>query len=96
MMQFIVSPRACRDIENIWDYTFEAWGLKQADAYLFQLQNTFKVLTQSPKIGTSCDYISSGLQKYNSGSHVIFYRLVSVGIDIVRVLHKNMDFESHF
>ena len=34
-------------------------------------------------------------RKYGAGSHVLFYRSVKAGIDIVRILHGRMDFEQH-
>ena len=35
------------------------------------------------------------IASYPAGSHVLFYRNVKAGIDIVRILHSRMDFERH-
>jgi toxin ParE1/3/4 len=43
-----------------------------------------------------CDDIRPGYCKYHVGRHLIFYRQVSDGLEIVRVLHDRMDVETHF
>jgi toxin ParE1/3/4 len=43
-----------------------------------------------------CDDIRPGYCKYQVGRHLIFYRQVSDGLEIVRVLHDRMDVETHF
>jgi toxin ParE1/3/4 len=48
-----------------------------------------------PHRGRCCDEIRPGYRKYPAGSHVLFYRLLPDGIDIVRILHRRMDFERH-
>ncbi|MEJ0045705.1 MAG: type II toxin-antitoxin system RelE/ParE family toxin [Rhodospirillales bacterium] len=35
--RIVVSPRARGDLEDIWDYTVERWGLDQAEFYFRQL-----------------------------------------------------------
>jgi toxin ParE1/3/4 len=40
----------------------------------------------------ACDYIETGVRKYPFQSHVVFYECLSnEEIQVVRVLHKNMD-----
>ncbi|WP_420237095.1 type II toxin-antitoxin system RelE/ParE family toxin [Telmatobacter bradus] len=41
-------------------------------------------------MGRTCEWISPGLRRHESGSHVIFYRLRPSGIRITRVLHQQM------
>ena len=55
----------------------------------------FVDLTINPTLGRSCDAICEGYRKFRVGRHVIFYRVIDRGIDVVRVLHQRMDFESH-
>jgi toxin ParE1/3/4 len=40
--------------------------------------------------------IANTYRKYAAGSHMLFYRHVESGIDIVRILHSRMDFDRHF
>ena len=96
MSRYVVSPRARADLEDIWDYTAERWGPSQAEEYIRLLQHAIETVADNPRKGRSCDEVREGYRKYSVGSHVLFYRSIKVGIDIVRVLHGRMDFERHF
>ncbi|WP_158813538.1 type II toxin-antitoxin system RelE/ParE family toxin [Methylocapsa sp. S129] len=95
MSGFVFSPRAQADIEEIWDYTAARWNTRQAEAYIRQIQAAIETVAAAPKLARSCEEIKAGYWKYPAGSHVIFFRLIHDGIDIVRVLHGRMDFERH-
>jgi plasmid stabilization system protein ParE len=41
-------------------------------------------------MGRGCDLVSIGLRRFERGKHVVFYRIVTGGILIVRVLHQQM------
>jgi toxin ParE1/3/4 len=90
MSRYVVSPRASADLEDIWDYTAERWGAAQAEEY-----SAIETVADDPRKGRSCDEVREGYRKYGAGSHVLFYRSVKAGIDILRILHGRMDFEQH-
>jgi toxin ParE1/3/4 len=46
-------------------------------------------------MGRACPEIRRGYHKYRAGSHVLFYRLIDGGIEVVRILHEQMDFGRH-
>jgi toxin ParE1/3/4 len=54
------------------------------------------VLANAPLAGKACDYITNGYRKFPQGSHIIFYKEGNKKIEVVRILHKNMDVESKF
>ena len=85
-----VSARAEADIDSIAKYTTNTWGRAQTDAYLAKLDNGFGLLARNSLLGRSCDSIRPGLYRYEIEKHVAFYRIVSGGIRIVRVLHQRM------
>ncbi len=88
--------RAAReDLKAIGRYTQGAWGRPQRDAYLSQFDRRFRSLAQFPTLGRSCDDIRPGYRKYAEGAHVIFYREVDGGIEIVRILHGRLDLDRH-
>ena len=91
----VLSPRARADINGIWDHTEQHWGAEQAERYVRQLWNDITYLAADPRRGQDCAHIRAGYQKFSSGSHVVFYRLIPGGIDIVRILHSRMDFGRH-
>ena len=91
----VLSPRARGDLEDIWDYTIKRWGLDQAEFYIRQLWQHIDAAARWPTIGRACPEVRAGYYKYSSGSHILFYRRVEGGIDVVRILHKRMDFGQH-
>jgi toxin ParE1/3/4 len=93
--RFVLSPRAEFDLDEIWDYTADRWGLDQAERYTRALWQRIEAIAAKPAMGQDCSDIRAGYWKIPSGSHVLFYRLTADGIDVVRILHERMDFERH-
>jgi toxin ParE1/3/4 len=95
MTHKVLSPRAQRDIEEIWDYSASIWGVQQAEVYVRQIRRAVEIVAEDPRRGRNCDNIRAGYRKYPAGSHFVFYRAVEGGIDVVRILHQRMDFDQH-
>jgi toxin ParE1/3/4 len=93
--RFVLRPRAQDDLDEIWDYTADGWGLDQAETYIRQLWKDIQTVADRPSLGRECSEVRPGYRKYPSGSHVVFYRLTDDGIDVVRILHERMDYERH-
>ncbi len=87
--------RAKQDLKNIWLYTYETWGEAQADQYFDELDNGLKTLGHNPDIGKNRDSIREGYRSFQINRHVVFYKVASSTIQIVRVLHVRMDPERH-
>lgn len=95
-MKYYVSPAAALDLDNIWLYGLEQWGLKQADHYQEKIIEMLIFLVENPTFGKNRDEINQGYTSYSVGSHVLFFSLEQEEIRVLRVLHKSMDFEQHF
>jgi toxin ParE1/3/4 len=95
MKGYVLSPRAQKDIDDIWEYRVEHWNVRQAEIYLRQIQRATETVAAEPNIARACDHIRPGYWKYPAGSHVLFFRITDKGISVVRVLHSRMDFERH-
>lgn len=93
--QYKVFPKARRDLEGIWLYTFETWSLEQADQYIRKLTDGFEALAMGTRPGQNADFVREGYRRLSVGSHVIFYRETDILIEIVRVLHQRRDFSRH-
>jgi toxin ParE1/3/4 len=50
-------------------------------------------LTHNPYLGKERKEIEVGLRSFSVGSHIIFYYLLSDGIEVARVLHGARDFQ---
>jgi len=97
MNTFSLTHRAKADLKSIAKFTEKCWGRKQRCIYIKQFDDTFHVLSNTPEIGHHCDYIKENYQKFPQGSHMIFYRIAPKNsIQIIRILHKNMDAISKF
>jgi toxin ParE1/3/4 len=92
---FVLTPRAQTDLDDIWNYTADRWGLDQTETYTRQLWKDIAAVAERPSLGRECSEVRRGYRKYPSGSHVLFYRPTADGIDVVRILHERMDYERH-
>lgn len=95
MGEYRISPRAERDLEEIWRYTESRWSAEQADRYANALIDMIEELAANPERGRRIDDIRPGYRKQAVGSHFIFYRQARPGIEIVRILHQRMNVEAH-
>lgn len=85
-----VTRAARRDLLEIGRFTVERWGAEQADRYLAQLDECFRLLARAPTSGRICDEIKDGYRRYRHGRHVIFYRIARAQVHVIRILHEQM------
>ena len=88
--EYRLAPEAERDLEAIWLYTLEQWGLEQANRYTDELTDVFARLAVGPQLGTACDHIRIGYRHSRVGRHVVYYRMTDYGIAVIRILHDRM------
>ena len=46
-------------------------------------------------IASACDHIRPGYRRYNVGRHMIYFRVTSYGIVLIRILHDRMEAARH-
>ena len=96
MNEYILSPAAQADLDQIWDYTADRWSLAQAEKYVREIQAACEAAATSLRPGQAIHDIRSGYRKLSVGSHFLFFRKTDHGvIDIIRILHKRVDIRSH-
>ncbi len=91
MANFFLTNKAVQDLEDIWDYTVETWSEKQAETYYGLIIDSCHQLVEEPMRGKLYEVVDKNIMGYKTGEHIIFYRIVSNDIEIVRILHKMMD-----
>jgi len=84
-----------QDLIDIWLYTFNEWGERQADSYLNDLAVTFNLLAEQPLQCRERSEFNPTVRIHHHGSHIIVYLAVEEGINIIRVLHERMDVDTH-
>lgn len=92
--KFKFTARARKDLLQIGRYTELKWGKDQRNHYLKQLDVAFNMIARNPKIGKDQSYLLPGYRSYQHNAHVIYYREFEA-IEIIRVLHKQMDVGKH-
>ena len=95
-MNYKISKQAEIDLENIWLYTFEEWSIDQADYYFDLIMDEIEYISKNPKTGKDYNEIRKGYFRSRVKSHFIFYKinLKEENIEIIRILHQQMDIES--
>lgn len=93
--EYRLTPAALRDLETIWTHTRLQWGVVQANRYTDILTTTFSDLAQSPKIAPACDHIRPGYRRRSVERHMIYFRITTYGIAVVRILHDRMEAPRH-
>ena len=72
------------DLEAIWVYTVEQWGVEQAERYFQGLFGCFEELAAKHRIGRKRDDVKAGYRSFPQGRHVVFYVIASACIEIGR------------
>ena len=97
MNKYHLTNRATRDLEEIWLFTNETWSEEQADTYYHDLIKAIEEVAGHPMyLDKNYDEILPGLYRHICRKHLIFYHKVDDGIEVVRILHQNMDIYSKF
>lgn len=92
MAKYRITSLANQDLNEIWEYTFHKWSLKQADKYYALLIESFNHIAIEPDCGKNYEGVEPKLRGFKIGKHIIFYELVDENIiEINRVLHQSMD-----
>ena len=95
MHNYRLTPSAKSDLIEIWNYTVETWGEKQAEKYLQDIEDKLNQLAANPELGRQRPEISSGYYSFSAQKHIIFYLHSDNHIDIIGILHGKMDIDKN-
>ncbi|MGS2722696.1 type II toxin-antitoxin system RelE/ParE family toxin [Porticoccus sp. GXU_MW_L64] len=87
MAIYRVSPNAKDDLERIWHYGVEHWGMEAADAYHEAFFVHFAELAEQPYVYAESD-IRTGYRRSLCGKDSVFYRINGGTVEIMAVLGK--------
>lgn len=90
-IKIVILEEAIQDLEEIWLYTFVTSSQEQADRYHLLITKEFDYLSSKPESGKKLDHLRKGYRSAKVKAHYIFYRFTSNELEIVRILHENMD-----
>ena len=89
--KLVLSPRSLDDLKDSYQYGVLNWGEAQASDYLNTLKSIFWTLTEQPEMGVEREELLPNMRSFPVAHHIVFYRLQSDHIEIVRVLHAKQD-----
>jgi toxin ParE1/3/4 len=92
---YSLTPEARQDIAGIWRYSAKRWDASQANRYLSSINAALEEIAKSPSMGRRCDDLRAGYRRHRVSSHIICFRPISDGIEVIRILHQSMDFRRH-
>lgn len=93
-LPYVISKKAIYDLEEIWLYTVDKWSIEQADRYYNLLFDEIAFICKNPKTGKQMDDIRKNYRAAKVKSHLIFYKVDTDTVQIVRILHERMDIKN--
>jgi toxin ParE1/3/4 len=92
-MKLILSQRAKEDLLETWEYIAEHDEVA-ADRYIDHLRERALELLDFSELGRLRDEIAPDLRSLLARNHLLFYRIQSNEIQILRILHGSRDFSN--
>ena len=84
------TPRADQDLEELWFFIAQD-DPAAADRWLDTLEAKIGLLADNPLLGPARPDIARELRYHPVGNHLLLYRVIQGGIEIVRVVHGARD-----
>jgi toxin ParE1/3/4 len=100
--RLLIRPAAERDLDEQAEYLAAHQSLEMALRFYRDAEQTFRLLACQPNIGKVTAYRNpflAGMRMFplkRFSKHLVFYRPLESGIEIIRVLHGARDIESLF
>lgn len=95
MNNYRLTPAAKTDLMEIYHYSRQQWGERQADEYYSHLVGCFQKLSENRLFAKRRTDFPREIWSYLQGSHVVFFRPRNNSIEILRILHKSSDYQRH-
>ncbi len=87
---------ARQDFSGLLAQSTLTWGEDQAYTYELTVLAALDTIRRHPEIGEARPNQFSGCRVYPVERHIIFYRVDSVGIQVVRILHQSQATKGQF
>lgn len=83
-----LSPNAEADLERIWHYGLEQWGIDAADRYYAAFFKHFEQLAAQPLLYPVADDIREGYRRSVCGKDSVYYRIEAGTIEIMAIIGR--------
>lgn len=88
MADYRLSEKATWDLDRLYEFGIEQFGLEQADRYYEGLMIRFQEIARNPQLAPTVEHIYPSLQRSVYFSHSICHLRLARGIQIVRILGR--------
>ena len=88
MGNYKLTKEAEADLDRIWLYGLEHWGVAEADKYYNALFQRFEELAETPLLYPTVDDIREGYRRSVCGVDSIYYRINGDTVEIMSILGK--------
>ncbi|MFK5893321.1 MAG: type II toxin-antitoxin system RelE/ParE family toxin [Pseudomonadota bacterium] len=95
MPELIISPEANQDLLDIWLYIAEDSTIN-ADHFLDKLHIKAINLSKFTEMGIGRPELAKDLKSFPVDRYMLYYKVVTTGIELVRVLHGSRDSQPLF
>jgi len=85
MGNYRLAPEAKADLERIWFWGLENWGVEAADVYFAAFFEHFEQLAEQPLLYAATD-IREGYRRSVFGSDSVYYRVDGEDVEIMAII----------
>ncbi|EDQ9691030.1 type II toxin-antitoxin system RelE/ParE family toxin [Salmonella enterica subsp. enterica] len=89
-----LTPKASQDLEEIWYYGYHHFGEEQADKYVNQISDIFRVMSVH-NIGTPRPELGEYICALPVERHMIYFLQTDTEIVIIRIISQHQDAGRH-
>ena len=79
------------DLTKVWLYTYDTWGLEQADKYYNQIVMCCEAIGDGSALSKLVEGLESDIHVHRCQHHYIFF-LINERPIVLAILHERMDF----
>jgi len=90
------TPEAEQDLLDIWTYLSLEATARVADQQLLRIDAGCRTLTRFPHLGRLRTELGTDIRSILVQPYVVFYRLTSTAVGVLRVLHGRRDIDDIF
>ena len=86
MARYRLHEKALADLERIYEFGVNTFGLEQADKYYDGLISRLQAIANNPEHAQTVDHVWPGIRRSVYGSHSVYYLVSADEVRIVRIL----------
>lgn len=89
MTSFKLTPEADSDLDAIFEYGIDTFGVERAIAYIQTIENRFEQLSENPRLYAEVSEVRSGYRRSICGVHSIYYRITADDtVEIIAIIGR--------